>query len=1267
MAQANIFGWQRLPISDNATPELTTASDISSDEPLPESDFSFLYDQLISGAEKEDLNEDGESKNSSTSLLYQPDRNHTKLVTDSDNPNINPFEGLDTVPDIQNTSAHKKRPIAVEIPQSTLVNPRSIFEGFIPPAAETRERHALAELLEARKAYQASQEENEHIEFDLEDFSIYSNGSLYPHELRPLQHLATRLAAEQFYFDGIIRDGDKRFYLRKVHFRQLPIGNYGSEEHTVGDQIWIRSDLNERRDEEIYYKLKKPSTEYLRYYEPFIWVADLAKHVLDYCDHLKSQRQRAVLYDFKSRFSIWLEQKHTSSASFRHWHSTNRGNDFRGAILANINFIWKEAHGLDPTMVTWHEFWGEIKTLNHYMPNLSLDQSFSDEDSETINPKKKKRRKDGQVPPTIVTPYIHDLFSHMVFGSVLKRVNPSADIQKRRDAFTQSNLPIEQRSPPAIKRINQDRAAFIASIEVGDVISTHPDDEGTDTEWKQQKSKHHQGEHLWFGLVQKVHQSPKGKRFFDVIWLYQPIDTPCGIMKYPYSNEIFLSNNCTCHHNTAKVKADEILATHSVDWFGSPSTSAEFFVRQTYLSDDCRWTTLKKEHLKCTEDRFHVKTSYKVGDAVLVETNPKTLQLEVFIIESFFNEKKKKYVRLRKLARRKDVDEESPKSPPNEVVYTDQLVEISTRRIFRHCLVRAFYLEEEIPSPYDHGGTGDLFFMTHREIETEEGKTAYVPLDMVLVRQLRQGFDPLNIHHGKKLQGLDLFCGGGNFGRGLEDGGAIEMRWANDIWREAIHTYMANSEPGVCTPFLGSVDDLLHRALLGDGDKIPRPGDVHFISAGSPCPGFSLLTPDRTTDDQRKNQSLVASFASYVDLYRPYYGILENVPQMVNSANMRDACVFSQICCALVGLGYQVQVMFLDAWSFGAPQSRSRVFLCFSAPGLRMPKVPNPSHSHPPGTRLKKLGEMSCGRPFDRRILISTPFKYVSTRDAIGDLPDIQDAKPDFCPGFPDHRLSVGITPPIRKQLFAIPTQPWEMNFAKAWHGRSGLPPVMTPVERAWFPPDGQERTRRGARGWGRIHPNKIFNTIATKCGPTDARIGCSNHWYQHRPLTVLEIRRAQGVRDDEVLVASPANQWRIVGNSVARQVSLALGLAVREAWFGTLFDEANVPQWGLARFAGAGSGERGVRWDDGGSGTDEERTIKVEDMDVDVRNGSDSLTAVSEGLLVGSTPEEYDSTTPATNVGNGLSDSERSRKRPSNLWVEILTKRQKFEGMALE
>jgi len=46
-----------------------------------------------------------------------------------------------------------------------------------------------------------------------------------------------------------------------------------------------------------------------------------------------------------------------------------------------------------------------------------------------------------------------------------------------------------------------------------------------------------------------------------------------------------------------------------------------------------------------------------------------------------------------------------------------------------------------------------------------------------------------------------------------------------------------------------------------------------------------------------------------------------------------------------------------------------------------------------------------------------------------------------------------------------------------------------------------------------------------------------------------MEAKRAQGFPDDEVLIGAPKDGWKILGNSVARTVSLALGLSLREAW----------------------------------------------------------------------------------------------------------------------
>lgn len=217
MAQANVAGWKRLPNSDNTTPELTSASDSSGGEPLLELDFPYICGQLIPNVNKANSDGDGNSGTSDADFLCQPIRNDTKLVTNSEEPDANPFDDLETAPDIRNTSVPGERPIVVEIPRSTLINPRSIFKGFIPPIAEVRERHALSEFLDAKNMGKTSQQDS-HIELDLENFSIYSDGTVHPNALRPLQQFATRVG-ENFYFDGVVRRGDKHFFLRKVHFR----------------------------------------------------------------------------------------------------------------------------------------------------------------------------------------------------------------------------------------------------------------------------------------------------------------------------------------------------------------------------------------------------------------------------------------------------------------------------------------------------------------------------------------------------------------------------------------------------------------------------------------------------------------------------------------------------------------------------------------------------------------------------------------------------------------------------------------------------------------------------------------------------------------------------------------------------------------------------------------------------------------------------------------------------------------------------------------
>ncbi|AEO67982.1 uncharacterized protein THITE_2155132 [Thermothielavioides terrestris NRRL 8126] len=853
---------------------------------------------------------------------------------------------------------------------------------------------------------------SEFVEFELDAFCFYIDNSIYPCEMRPLQHMATRFGHDQFYFDGVLSIGGVKHYVQKIRVAELPIGNYGTSNATVQGQIWVRSELNKKR--EIYYRLTKPSSEYARFYTPFLWVADLAKHIVDYSAAMLERGRQVGLGSFESDFIRWLSETHGEASQFRHW----------------------------------------------------------------------------------------------------RRKHPSDDY-------------------------------------LGDTISTPRDGETTtDTKWRSMVSKGAVEDNRWFGLVQKVHVAGNGSRSFDVIWFYRPVETPCCMMKYPWPNELFLSDHCTCEDGAqVRVKEHEVLGIHNIDWFGGPNTGAgEFFVRQTYMVEGRRWVTLKNSHKTCSHDRQRL--GFRTGDTVLAALADSAAFSEPYEVVKIFRQGAITFVRLRRLLRRRQIDPRSG-AAPNELVYTDQLVVAKAAKVIGRCLVRFFRPGDTIPTPYDRGGAGNAFFITHELKEQDDGgEPRCVPFEGEFPTSLRQGFDPTR-QTFRKLRGMDLFCGSGNFGRGLEEGGAVEMRWANDIWDTAIHTYMANTpNPSSTHPFLGSVDDLLRLALEGKyADNVPRPGEVDFISAGSPCPGFSLLTPDKTKLVQIKNQSLVASFASFVDFYRPKYGILENVITIVQARHNRSEDVLSQLFCAIVGLGYQAQLILGDAWSYGAPQGRSRVFFYFAAPGLRLPESPTPSHSHFPGVKARGLGEMCNGEPFVSRSFAPTPFKYVSAAEGMADLPYIGDGKAEPAIAVPDHRVCTGITPALRAQIAAIPTHPHGMNFVKTCNAG-----VMTPGDRALFPAGGFRVSQR-SHGWGRVKPSDVLSTVTTRSQPTDARAGTGLHWHEDRPLTVQEVRRAQGFPDHEVLLGRVADQWKLVGNSVARQMALALGLKFREAWAGSLVE----------------------------------------------------------------------------------------------------------------
>ena len=942
-----------------------------------------------------------------------------------------------------------------------------------------------------------------------------------------------------FYFDGIISYGDSKRLVQRVPFEVLSIGAYEDASlHTIGKNVWIQSKIGRRLD--VWYCLRDPASEYRRFHEPFLWVADFAKHLVDYMKFHK----RVSLIHLRRRFSQWLHYMHGKEPHFQQWLAKSQGNtDFRSIAVAHALFLFNQAAQLDATYAK-HPLWDEID------PGASTAISLQVEDVNVLRGINELKGSPFEH-KTVVTPYVHEAFKHLPFArcfeiaqSPRSKIPKSPDLLRKTSARSRTNHRSHAKDQHSVHVSN------------GDVVAVHAD---TNTSWKTDDK-------MWYGYVQGIEKTTIGDKL-NLIWLYRPSDTPCQYMRYPYSKELFLSDHCNCGDDP--IYAHEVFSRPQVAFFEEPDLTdldTEFFVRQKYVEGDSAWITLKDSDFHCDCGVKNLGREYGIGDTLLIARaiSPSQQVLEPVVLVEKTTEASET-IRVR-LLHRLSREVEDTQVQPNELVYTDILEDISIADVSRPCHIR-FYTKEDrnlgkIPAPYCRKGTADCFFITHQiSFYDNVLKPLTEPWPLI-----NQGWDPAAPTCQAKLKGLDIFCGGGNLGRGLEEGGAIKFHWAVDYFKEAIHTYKANlQEPRDTSLFYGSVNDFLRQAIEGRGGKlVAQVGEVEVISAGSPCQGFSNVNQRKGNDRSLLNVSMVASVISYIDFYRPKYAFLENVLGMAKcGVNGRKENVFAQVICALVGMGYQVRPSTLDAWSFGSPQSRTRLFILITAPGLTPPREPPQSHSHPDGIPGRSLGKTANGLPLGSRYWDLTPFEYVTIGEATRDLPNT-DGKTS-CITFPDHRVSRPLSVLNQTRISCVPRYPRGMSFVKA--AKRGL---MPPPQMEAFDSSSKIRTSDISRSWQRVNPDGLIPTVTTCCQPEDGICGSWVHWNDDRVISVMEVRRAQGFPDNEVIVGSPSMQWKIIGNSVARPVALALGMSMRAAWLADGFQESSQSQLVLEERAAA-------------------------------------------------------------------------------------------------
>jgi DNA (cytosine-5)-methyltransferase 1 len=337
---------------------------------------------------------------------------------------------------------------------SELIEPKSQYQGWCSALPISCETDALSEPLAAGNT--------EWSEMILDHFAIYQKrNNDNDHELVSLHDLNVKNGSSQLFFDGVLSVGTKRHYVQARPFKILAIDGYGESSPSVS-AIWIQT--SSARAKDVWYRLGKPASEYLRFHKAFCWVADFGKLFVDYL----LENNNVKLNDFRSSFYEWLLQQYGSHPKFQRWYRQYGRSDFRSTVSAHVEYLWKEGTNINDGLRR-HFVWREVDP-----------QSLSAVRSQPLCESR-----------TVVTPFIYECFKDTYFASVLEsRISSDQGIiTAHRLRKKLLGFQVDPMTLPSSTSFSAEHTWKLA-ISPGNVVSVLRDAE---SKWKDKAE-------LWFGM-----------------------------------------------------------------------------------------------------------------------------------------------------------------------------------------------------------------------------------------------------------------------------------------------------------------------------------------------------------------------------------------------------------------------------------------------------------------------------------------------------------------------------------------------------------------------------------------------------------------------------------------------------------------------------------------------------------------------------------------------------------------------------------------------
>ncbi|KAI9087979.1 hypothetical protein K1719_030309 [Acacia pycnantha] len=444
----------------------------------------------------------------------------------------------------------------------------------------------------------------------------------------------------------------------------------------------------------------------------------------------------------------------------------------------------------------------------------------------------------------------------------------------------------------------------------------------------------------------------------------------------------------------------------------------------------------------------------------------------------------------------------------------------------------------------------------------------------------------------KTLATLDIFSGCGGLSEGLHQSGVSSTKWAIEYEEPAGDAFKLNHPESLvfinnCNVILravmekcGDIDDCVSTPEAAESaskldasemNNLPIPGQVDFINGGPPCQGFSGMNRFNQSTWSKVQCEMILAFLSFADYFRPRYFLLENVRNFVS---FNKGQTFRLTLASLLEMGYQVRFGILEAGAFGVSQSRKRAFIWAASPEDVLPEWPEPMHVFAaPELRISLSNSVQYAAV--RSTANGAPFRAITVRDTIGDLPPVENGaskanleyQSDPVSWFQKNirRDMAVLTDHISKEMNElnlirckkIPKRPgtdWRDLPDEKVTLKNGQVADLIP----WCLPNTAKRHNQWKGLFGRLDWEGNFPTSITDPQPM-GKVGMCFHPDQDRILTVRECARSQGFPDSYQFSGNIQHKHRQIGNAVPPPLAFALGRKLKEALYSKKSDDGDL------------------------------------------------------------------------------------------------------------